>query len=1513
MAGSNGIFGSDSGQPVSVFDKLAIEALNGILHQLKKDSTDGGTTSRETNELLGDIVSGQESDRNQRSKVSKASASNDRAVQKALSLINSSQKKSMASAANNRAVDKALYGKHNKDNINALKDLKDVMKNCFDSLKGALLGVLNDTLKTQTQYAKLMRQNFLTKGEKDRSQMMANSAQANVQNLLGFKLDKSEIVEYFNALQAGGHDLEAMGTEATARYAALRKSGLEDAEAYKLAMEGSTETIKTLTTAATDPRTRALIKAQIADISEAEKAKVGLDTLVMQAVQGAQSAASAYGGAITDFEKVGKDLRNNAAAANGMWENVDGARLAMQGGIKDVVTYGQDMISQFAGFSDEQLRALASSGDEATSSMANQALQIRNMQANSANIAANVRSESQNKQALSDNASNGKVNFEIQKMFGQIDNNIFGGAIGKLSNTMDEMLGDSADVGRLVSSGFKIVSALLKSIWLNTNGVMKWVIGGLGAVGAVVAIVANWDKIKPKLGELFDTIKPVLDNLVQNIPGFIKDVVSGIGSLLPQVWKGAKDTFSGLFGSSNAIGKAGSFISGGLSSLSAKLSGPSDKSSMQEVKSGLPKIDMSDSGESGSSFKGLLDGVGSAIADAILGNSDIILKVVEVIGKFIDAVAPSIPPLVGVLQTIADAIVPVVDAIREIGVSLIDGIREIVITTVESIKDVLLALTEPIRLIAEAIDVLSKAIAPVIPTIVDTLEFGVKKILPPVLKLLDKVVDTILPPIVDIAKKIVNTILPQLANLFEKLVDVIMPPVASVLQTIADIVDRISNLVIDVIEPPLKAISEAVASVVSVVTSAANVINSILEFVEDIINTAHGLFDFFKENLPNIIGTLSGTFSWISDYIFPIVKDGFNVLYNIVNTFYNGLKLIITVALSPIKKVIDAIDFGIKSIKQVLLRKFDVGAEEHTTAVARRDAEEAALLLQGHSTSETTKALKQAYEDYIANNNIGDSDSETGKKAEELWKRYTDALSKEKSEIEKALDNTANAGRELQNAVSEFKGSIEKAINSGGPKFDAAMADKAAQSILGQSIRKVALPENTGSLLETITDNVKKTTEILTSIHNFVSKIKAYAGGSSSTNGPGLVGEAGREAIFPLDNPSALKRVIDNMSSSDKKQLANATVGDYGTALSKLNAWKGGRLKPKDFVEMIGPIARQAMISTGLPASVLIAQAALETGWGKTAKAEFRNLFGMKGRGDAGSASVWTHEIRKDGSKEVKKDVFAQYSSYLASIEAYNRYLMNAKRPNHNLPGDLRYAEALMHVFEPDLFAYLIRDGGYATSANYGQKLVGTMKSNRLYRFDVPPSLVVLKNVGKIQTDLIAKARENLSRPASSAQRMLQLQKDEYERLVKRAKAENRAIPPVPSALKNADLNKMGATVQDTISSKELSSDEYSKLYSDLADGTDIVAESVKSKTDTQLETLQNLSKSAINTVIAQTNGQVKYDVSNSKSAKKISDSSSQRDEIVLAMKDVVRYLRDMASFIKKPAGASVPTRLPHA
>jgi flagellum-specific peptidoglycan hydrolase FlgJ len=53
----------------------------------------------------------------------------------------------------------------------------------------------------------------------------------------------------------------------------------------------------------------------------------------------------------------------------------------------------------------------------------------------------------------------------------------------------------------------------------------------------------------------------------------------------------------------------------------------------------------------------------------------------------------------------------------------------------------------------------------------------------------------------------------------------------------------------------------------------------------------------------------------------------------------------------------------------------------------------------------------------------------------------------------------------------------------------------------------------------------------------------------------------------------------------------------------------------EQFIEFVGRNARRAMAETGVPASVTVAQAILETGWGKHTIGEAKNLFGIKGRG----------------------------------------------------------------------------------------------------------------------------------------------------------------------------------------------------------------------------------------------------------------------------------------------------------
>ena len=146
--------------------------------------------------------------------------------------------------------------------------------------------------------------------------------------------------------------------------------------------------------------------------------------------------------------------------------------------------------------------------------------------------------------------------------------------------------------------------------------------------------------------------------------------------------------------------------------------------------------------------------------------------------------------------------------------------------------------------------------------------------------------------------------------------------------------------------------------------------------------------------------------------------------------------------------------------------------------------------------------------------------------------------------------------------------------------------------------------------------------------------------------------------------------------------------------------------KPQ-FIEFVGQNARRAMAATGVPASVTVAQAILETGWGKHTVGEAKNLFGIKGRGPAGSVRAPTKEFV--GGKWITVDAdFAKYDSFEQSITDHAGFFLRNRR----------YAKALGVKDDPDAFARAIHKAGYATAPNYSGRLIEIMRQNNLYRFD---------------------------------------------------------------------------------------------------------------------------------------------------------------------------------------------------
>jgi Mannosyl-glycoprotein endo-beta-N-acetylglucosaminidase len=143
------------------------------------------------------------------------------------------------------------------------------------------------------------------------------------------------------------------------------------------------------------------------------------------------------------------------------------------------------------------------------------------------------------------------------------------------------------------------------------------------------------------------------------------------------------------------------------------------------------------------------------------------------------------------------------------------------------------------------------------------------------------------------------------------------------------------------------------------------------------------------------------------------------------------------------------------------------------------------------------------------------------------------------------------------------------------------------------------------------------------------------------------------------------------------------------------------------FISMVAPGAIAAQHRYGIPASVTIAQAIDESGWGQSELATAdHNLFGIKGTGPAGRDMQPTQEYQ-NGAWVTRTAAFRVYHNVAESIEDHSRLLATAPA--------YRHAMADRHM--PDAFAAALT-GVYATDPDYGSKLIALMQLYNLYRYD---------------------------------------------------------------------------------------------------------------------------------------------------------------------------------------------------
>ena len=146
--------------------------------------------------------------------------------------------------------------------------------------------------------------------------------------------------------------------------------------------------------------------------------------------------------------------------------------------------------------------------------------------------------------------------------------------------------------------------------------------------------------------------------------------------------------------------------------------------------------------------------------------------------------------------------------------------------------------------------------------------------------------------------------------------------------------------------------------------------------------------------------------------------------------------------------------------------------------------------------------------------------------------------------------------------------------------------------------------------------------------------------------------------------------------------------------------------QPQDFVTALTEPAKMVEKKLGVPFEVVIAQAALETGWGqKIIQTEqgksSNNLFNIKADSRWKGESAHKDTLEFEQGALVKKSApFRVYQSLTESAQDYVNFLSNNDR----------YQDTLEKSGDVEQFLQGLQKAGYATDPNYANKILGTMR-----------------------------------------------------------------------------------------------------------------------------------------------------------------------------------------------------------
>lgn len=212
----------------------------------------------------------------------------------------------------------------------------------------------------------------------------------------------------------------------------------------------------------------------------------------------------------------------------------------------------------------------------------------------------------------------------------------------------------------------------------------------------------------------------------------------------------------------------------------------------------------------------------------------------------------------------------------------------------------------------------------------------------------------------------------------------------------------------------------------------------------------------------------------------------------------------------------------------------------------------------------------------------------------------------------------------------------------------------------------------------------------------------------SSGKGLGLAAVIERQLMQTSTDSGAARELRDYFRNPVRAHMPAAEISaveigeeqdcsDCGTAADADNGWES----PQAFVDDLWLYATRAGDELGVDPRVLLAQSALETGWGRfvpkgTDGSSSYNLFGIKAdsRWQGKTVSLSTLEYR-DGAMQREQARFRAYQSVGEAFDDYVQFIRS----------NPRYRAALEKGYDGEAYARELQRAGYATDPDYAAKI----------------------------------------------------------------------------------------------------------------------------------------------------------------------------------------------------------------